>query len=176
MADALGRPVVLDVGGESVTQWLKKLLCGQPHFVIGDPADPYLLRWYLIPRNRYINIYLHKFLKDDDDRALHDHPWWFVSLMVWGGYFEHSELERNTWKTFTKHRTAPSIAFRRPTDRHRIELERTPVLNKPIPCWTIVVTGPKSRAWGFWCPKGFVPWFDFVDSTDTGNVGKGCGE
>ena len=35
----------------------------------------YLSRWHIIPRNRYFNIYLHKFVGSDDDRALHDHPW-----------------------------------------------------------------------------------------------------
>lgn len=35
----------------------------KPDFVIGDPANPYLLRWYVIPRNKVFNIYLHKFCK-----------------------------------------------------------------------------------------------------------------
>lgn len=45
-----------------------------PDFYIGGNANPYLLRWWVIPRNRFFNVYLHKFLRDDDDRALHDHP------------------------------------------------------------------------------------------------------
>ena len=49
--------------------WFKTLISGKPHFVIGGADDPYMLRWYLIPRNRRFNIYLHKFLRDDDDRA-----------------------------------------------------------------------------------------------------------
>ncbi|SID67872.1 Protein of uncharacterised function (DUF550) [Mycobacteroides abscessus subsp. abscessus] len=66
---------------------LRKWLRLEPHQPIGAEGEaPYLLRWYVIPRNRWLNIYLHKFLRDDDDRALHDHPWWFVSLMLWGQY------------------------------------------------------------------------------------------
>ena len=67
--------------------WLPQLLSGRPHKVIGGP-DPYLLRWHVIPRNRLLNVYVHKFLRSDDDRALHDHPWWFVSLILRGRYDE----------------------------------------------------------------------------------------
>lgn len=138
-------------------------------FYIGGANDPYMIRWFVIPRNRWFNIYLHKFCRDDDDRALHDHPWWFISIMLVGGYIEHRA------GLATKARRAFSIAFRPSTAQHRIELFRDPN-GKIIPCWTLVITGPKSRVWGFWCPKGFVPWHDFVDHTDEGNTGKGCGE
>jgi len=147
--------------------WFSWLLSGKPHFIIGGADNPYLLRWFLIPRNPWFNIYLHKFMRDDDDRALHDHPWWFVSIMVRGGYIEFRD------EGF-KVRSAPSIAFRRATDRHRVRLFKDGEVNRP--CWTIVITGAKKRTWGFWCPKGFVPWTEFVDQTDSGNVGKGCGE
>jgi hypothetical protein len=39
-----------------------------PSFVVGGHVDPYLYRWYLIPRNKFLNIYLHKFLRSDDDQ------------------------------------------------------------------------------------------------------------
>ncbi|WP_287865143.1 hypothetical protein [Achromobacter sp.] len=45
-----------------------------PDFVIGDAADPYLRRGWIISRNPVFNLYLHQFLRSDDDRALHDHP------------------------------------------------------------------------------------------------------
>ena len=41
-----------------------------PDFVIGRPGKPYLLRWWVIQRNRWFNIYLHQILENDDDRAL----------------------------------------------------------------------------------------------------------
>lgn len=148
--------------------WLRTLLSGQPHFYIGGTENPYMLRWYLFPRNHWLNLYLHKFLRDDDDRALHDHPWWFASFMLAGRYKEHlpnGTFQRRVW----------SLAFRRSTHRHRVELDKDSN-GKAIPCWTLVVTGPKIRTWGFWCPRGFVPWFDFVDHSDVGNVGKGCGD
>lgn len=56
----------------------------------GGPKREYLWRWHMIPRNRWFNIYLHKFAHGDDDRALHDHPWASASLILDGRYIEHT--------------------------------------------------------------------------------------
>lgn len=134
-----------------------------PDFVIGNQDNPYMLRWYLIPRNRLFNIYLHKIVRDDDDRALHDHPWISVSILLNGAYTEVTEKGRRVFKV-------GSVIFRSHKYKHRLEV----LDNKP--CWTLFITGPKIRVWGFHCLKGFVPWYDFVAEDDHGNVGKGCGE
>ncbi len=148
--------------------WITRLLSGKPHFYIGGVLNPYMLRWFLIPRNPFFNIYLHKFVRDDDDRALHDHPWWFISVMLKGGYVETTE-------TGMVARRVGSIAYRCAEYRHRVQLFRNEFgLNIRKPCWTLVITGRKVREWGFWCPKGFVHWKDFVDTQDHGNIGKGC--
>lgn len=152
-----------------LAEWFWVLLSGEPHFYIGCRERPYMLRWYMIPRNGWLNIYLHKFVRDDDDRALHDHPWWFVSVMLRGQYNEiREEGDRG------QVRSAPDIAFRKATHRHRVVLDQRD--GKYVPCWTLVVTGPKERTWGFWCPKGFVPWNKFVAMDDPGAVGPGCGD
>lgn len=50
--------------------WFEKIAQSRnPDFIIGG-ADPYMLRWWVIPRNKVFNIYLHRFLRSDDDRAL----------------------------------------------------------------------------------------------------------
>lgn len=56
----------------------------------GGERRPYLTRWHLIPRNRWFNLYLHKFVHGDDERALHDHPWPSASLLLEGRYIEHT--------------------------------------------------------------------------------------
>ncbi len=61
-----------------------------PDEVIGGPCESYLLRWYVIPHNRIFNVYLHCFLRSDDDRALHDHPWSSMNVVLRGGYVEHT--------------------------------------------------------------------------------------
>lgn len=146
----------------SLWQWFLILISGQPHFTIGPSSNPYLLRWYLLPRNKRFNLFLHKFLRDDDDRVLHDHPWWFISFLFKGGYREILESDSLI-------RDSPSICFRPAQHKHRVVL-------RVVPTWSLILTGPKIRTWGFWCPKGFVPWHRFVDSADSGNVGIGCGD
>lgn len=144
-----------------LAEWAWKLVRGIPHQVIGGELRPYMKRWYLIPRNRWLNVYLHQFLRSDDDRALHDHPWWFVSIMIRGQYTEITEsgaagVVRAAW----------SIALRRATHRHRVVIGSKPA-------WTIVITGRRVREWGFWCPQGFVHWQQFT-SADGNEVGRGC--
>ena len=132
-----------------------------PDFVIGGAERPYLLRWWLIPRNPVFNVYLHHFLRSDDDRALHTHPWLFnCSVLLVGQYIEHTEKNSNLlWAGDWKFRWGPAA--------HRVEL-----LDEP--CWTLFITGPRVRKWGFLCPQGFVHWRDFTDVRDKGAVGKGC--
>ena len=161
-------------------KWLRVLISGKPHFVIGSPGSPYLLRWYVIPRNRWMNVYLHKIVRDDDDRALHDHPWWFASLVLRGGYRELIRHGNSLTGMIDPHQTIErrpgSVAIRTTNEAHRVELFRD-AGGKPIPSWTLVFTGRKVREWGFWCSgKGFVVWTDFVSQSDHGNIGKGCGD
>src|ERR1700730_1780235 len=69
-------------------QWFRTLLCGQPHQVVKTEVGTYLYRWFLLPHNRWRNVYLHKFVRSDDPGPLHDHPWDFVSLCLATGYDE----------------------------------------------------------------------------------------
>jgi hypothetical protein len=150
----------------------------KPHFIIGGKDNPYMLRWYLIPRNRWFNIYLHKILRDDDDRALHDHPWDSLSIVLAGRYREVTFIDRLNYilirlsngtppKTMDREYGRGSVIYRPAVLAHRLEVVKGPV-------WTLFLTSRRIREWGFHCPRGWVPWHIFVDSTDTGNVGKGC--
>lgn len=151
----------------ALQKWASGWLSLKPHFIIGNQQ---CLRWFIIPRNPVLNIYLHKFQKDDEDRALHDHPWWFISIMLKGSY---REITGRLSPNFVD-RSAPSLCFRPATHQHRVVL---PVINgKKKPCWTILITGSVQRTWGFWCPRGFVKWSDFLAVNDYGNTAKGCGE
>lgn len=153
---------------KSIKTWFLGWLKGGPHFIIGPR---YLLRWYIIPRNPWLNIYLHQFLYDDEDRALHDHPWWFVSIMLKGKYYEV------THTNFIE-RSAPSLVFRRALHAHRVMLEKTWDDHIAIPCWTLVITGRVVRDWGFHCPQGWRHWKEFTayndGQGDYGQVGRGC--
>lgn len=133
-----------------------------PDFVIGPEVEtPYLQRWWIIPRNLIFNIYLHRFLHSDEDRALHDHPWVNCSIIIDGEYIEHSMDG-----VATPHK-AGDVKFRRAVAAHRLELVG-------FECWTIFITGPVIREWGFHCPKGWRHWKEFVSDRDHGKVGRGC--
>jgi hypothetical protein len=134
----------------------------EPDCVIGPPDNPYLRRWWLIPRNRWFNLYLHNILRDDDDRALHDHPWANLSILLRGAY-------REVTPRGTHLRKRGSFVLRWATAAHRLEVERGPV-------WTLFITGPVVREWGFHCPKAWVHWREFVKPGSPGEVGRGCGE
>lgn len=84
-----------------------------PDFVIGGHERPYLLRWRLLPRNPVFNVYLHQFLRSDDDRALHDHPWLFnVSLLLRGPYIEWVPAGDNTRRPEPRFLKAGDCKFR----------------------------------------------------------------
>jgi hypothetical protein len=138
-----------------------------PDFVIGGHERPYLRRWFVIPRNRFFNIYLHQFLRSDDDRALHDHPWANCSIILDGSYFEHTIAEGGIHHK--KEIKAGAVRIRLSGKfAHRIELRNGP-------CWTLFITGPRYRSWGFHCPEqGWVPWEKFTAPDDYGDIGQGC--
>lgn len=139
-----------------------------PDFVIGGEANPYIRRWWVIPRNRWFNIYLHEIIRSDDDRALHDHPWWNLSILLVGGYVEHTIAAGGI--NVRTERRAGSLKLRRAGAAHRLEVGAEP-------CWTLFLTGPVLRQWGFHCPLGWVHWRDFTNPADGGaTVGRGCGE
>lgn len=135
-------------------------------FVIGDSLDPYMLRWYVIPRNRVFNVYLHLILRSDDARALHDHPWPSVSALLSG---ELGEWRLAKGKAEFRQFREGQIVFRRASAAHRLVL--------PHPgksALTLFITGPKVREWGFLCPRGWRHWRDFTAPGDSGRVDKGC--
>jgi hypothetical protein len=139
-----------------------------PDFIIGGMVRPYLLRWWVIPRNRVYNMYLHCFKRSDDDRARHTHPWLFnISWILRGQYREWYGDGPNDYVD----RRAGSIKFRLGAAPHRVELTHGD-------CWTLFITGPRVREWGFLCGARFVHWklFTGADSGRPGEIGRGCAE
>lgn len=114
-------------------------------------SEPYLTRYYLFlkDRDRFpFNIFLHNFHKGDPD-DLHDHPWPWATLIVRGGYWEHTP-DGKFWRGVGSFRTAAA------TQRHRIELD------PDTDVWTIFMPGPKCREWGFYPDGEWVPWWEYI--------------
>lgn len=151
-----------------ISEWIiNRVTRRAPDFVIGSHENPYLLRWWILPRNRFLNVYVHRFLRSDDDRALHDHPWSNLSVLLRGRYLEHTIAAGGI--NVRHERVAPAFKFR-PSGAHAHRLELI-----DGECWTLFVTGPRYRQWGFHCPdRGWVPWQKFTAPNDSGAVGKGC--
>jgi hypothetical protein len=113
---------------------------------LGLPDCPYVIRWRLeLPIG---SIRIHHWLGPDDDRAFHDHPWWFATLVVRGGYADHNPDGVDRLR-------AGSLRYRRAHHRHTVAPDASGA-------WTVMVTGPRTRAWGFWRAGKFVKankWF-----------------
>lgn len=124
----------------------------------------YLDRWGL-GHDRIGRVFLHKMSAPDPGRDLHDHPWWFVSLVLWGGYTEERADTR----------TAPHLAriaelYGSPSCRRGVVRRRRLLSVKAMAlgechtitelqrstCWTLVLGGPRRRTWGFYLPHGWV--------------------
>lgn len=138
----------------------------EPHFVIPRLSDEvYLNRWFVIPRNRFFNVYLHEYWLDDEDRALHDHPWWSVSLCL-KGRLEEVYLRRGA--QCVRAIEAGDIVLRGAKFAHRL------VVPEPGTT-TLFITGPRLRTWGFLCARGWMDWRTFTARDSTGRA-QGCGE
>jgi hypothetical protein len=127
---------------------LDRLLSRLPYKTIGGECfkerGPLMIRYFLL-RTRWFSIYLHKFLRSDADRHMHDHPWPFVTFLLSGGYWEHTPQGR-----FWRHRFS---ILRRPAKwQHWVEV---PTVE---PLWTLIVVGRKTREWGFSTERGWIQW------------------
>lgn len=138
-----------------------------------DVPKAFLIRWFVVPKNRWVNVYLHKFIRDDEDRALHDHPWYNASLLLRNSYIEHTidaggVHRRQVYKS-------GELKLRPPWAAHRVELPKgvvevtltgRPILHaQPIsvPSWSLFITGPKQKGpWGFHCPGEWLASDDFA--------------
>lgn len=93
----------------------------------------YLRRWRV--ETPWFSVRLHHWFASDDDRSMHDHPWDFVTIPLRGSYLDETPSGPQ--------RVRAGRAYYRPaTHAHWVHLDRGRV-------WTLVLTGPKVRRWGF---------------------------
>lgn len=101
---------------------------------LGMAECPYAYRWVI--NFGLFSIRLHHFLRSDDKRYFHDHAWWFITLVLKGSYTDVSPDGEDVL-------TAGSIRYRKAEHPHYVKVADGG-------CWTILITGPMSRKWGFW--------------------------
>ena len=136
--------------------------------LVNSCNEPYLIRYFIrgqsasgatgekrgptsTPMGDKSAIYLHHILRSDEDRALHDHPFPFVSLILWSGYTEVTHSGERRYGV-------GSILRRHAEFSHRLVLDR--------PAWTLVFRGARVRVWGFHTPAGWMPWNEYIASAD----------
>ena len=160
-------------------RWATCIIDSRPPDMVIGGDNPYLLRWRVIPPNRWFNIYLHGFLRSDDDRALHDHPWVNASILLAGGYKEVRFIKQDSpeYGYRTVIRVQGDIVVRpRAAVAHRIALFPKPGGGERS-VLSLFITGPRTRDWGFHCPKRWVPWREFTNPGSGGAsslIGPGC--
>lgn len=134
----------------------------KPHFIVyNDNGAPSMQRWHII-RTPWLRLYLHKHV-GDDRTVLHDHSWHSLSLCLKGSYWEVFRRglmqKRKRW----------SLVYRRPETPHRIVLT-IGADGLPKPAWTLFLTGPKVREWGFHFRSGWLPWHQAVEPDNPGKM------
>lgn len=136
---------------------------------------PYLIRWNLLGLGKdscIFSIKIHKILISDD-ACIHDHPWAFLSIILWGGYTEtavytfgnhswgipHADEKSQKW-VVTKSFGRGSILWRPANWKHKLDI------NPKKPATTLVFTFRKTKKWGFFTTKGWIPWYQYSKEKD----------
>jgi hypothetical protein len=146
--------------------WIKKTILRVKN---GIDNPVYLIRYSLLT-TPWFALKLHRIYMSDDD-CLHDHPWSFISIILWGGYVEHRpDYEKHFAKKLPPYRIANpailplkktlygpgSIIWRKAPSVHKLEVFQ--------PATTLVITFKRQREWGFWTMSGWKLWSDFIRS------------
>ena len=141
------------VEAEEVTNvsdsWSRKWVLWS-HQVIGDGRSIYIRRLEIL-RTPWFSIMLHRIYRPDQQRELHDHPWNFFSIVLWGAYLEN---------------TPDGLKWCRWWNRKRAEDSHSIRFVNFSPVWTLVFTGPKRRVWGFYSQGGWVRWDQYEKLND----------
>lgn len=137
---------------------MKFLTWKQP---MGLAECPYAERWIL--NFGIFTIRLHHWMKSDDLRHHHNHPWWFITWVVKGHYediipgdtptngtirvLEHVDgIETRSSYNYTSNlnteaMTTGKIRYRPANHTHKVKVLRS--------TWTLLLTGPNVHKWGF---------------------------
>lgn len=117
-------------------------------------TGPYVHRW--IAETPWFSLRLHHWVGNDDPRAHHDHPWAFWTLILWGGYYDitggltpapHDGPNPLGDQELTQWVRQGKVYYRQATHLHTVRLR------DGEDCWTLVLTGPIVRRFGFFDGK-----------------------
>jgi hypothetical protein len=129
----------------------------------GDKDSAYMTR-YILPRIGPLRATIHVFHRSDAGEH-HDHPWDFLSIILWRGYIEETATEEcgSIWEgnasghpvrhlkyVFHRKRVYPGmVLFRKAEHRHRV------VLVDGKKAVTLCLMFKRRREWGFFTKQGW---------------------
>jgi hypothetical protein len=157
---------------------LARAMCEQfaskitPRVIMNRSGDsPYLERYYLLGgpseegefADAPLTVMLHRFVRSDEDSALHSHPWeQSVSFVLAGGYSEERRVATRLAQAIrydVERRDVPPFSFNfiAADDFHRVDLFEKDA-------WTLFVTARKIGSWSFWDRDSgkTTPWREFI--------------
>ena len=128
-------------------------------------GEDYLHRYYIFLKNRKyfpFNVTLHKIVRSDDP-IMHDHPWGYITIVLKGGYWEHTPVFNDDGKILTEFQTwrgPGSVIKRNAGEYHWLELDES-----VGPATTLFFMGRQQREWGFLVQtkKGLHRWIKWTD-------------
>ena len=124
--------------------------------VITKRGRPHLRRRYLLdPAVDPVGLMVHRIDQPDADRHLHDHPWWFVAVVLRGGY-EQVRTTRRGGVRRARVRRVNAVGRR---TFHRIESVEPGTV-------TLVLTGRVQRTWAYRVEWDRIHPGDWADAAD----------
>lgn len=167
--------------------FFEKLICKifNMRTIVNCDRDPYLHRWYIF-RSKRLGVFLHKFVRSDEDRALHDHPWNFFGIVLKGGYMEHFETKITCPRCNGRGDIVGTIqqtmrglpwvncpgcdgdGIKIVQDKkwrgifswtyQKAEYKHRVELIENRPSWSLFIRFRERREWGFWLKTGWQKW------------------
>jgi hypothetical protein len=165
-----------------IVDWLIRRATKTPYFhIVGADGTVYMERYWLF--NPYPaasdgcsrrwgdwmpSIRLHKILREDQDRHLHDHPWDARTVILRGWYNEdrlvhHGPCPGLDWATMPV--TSSIVRYgRRASDTAPLHFGEFHKITEVSPggVWTLFITFKYRGTWGFLVDGKKVPWREYL--------------
>jgi hypothetical protein len=168
LAKLLARPRIAD--------WIIERAQRTPyHHIQGEDGTVYMYRWWLFNpyptkgwRALMPSMRVHRIMRADQDKHLHDHPWNARTFILRGWYTEDRPYAGEPLppgvavpEFYTYLRRAGDTVALRFGEYHRIE-----AVPPGGEVWTLFITGKKRGTWGFLVDGVKVPWRKYLGLPD----------
>jgi len=163
----------------AVANWLIRRAQRTPYFHIASEGgdEVYMYRWWLFNAYPHGNdgagrrygdwlpsFRIHRIMREDRDRHMHDHPWNARTFILRGWYNEERQFD----PPWMFHDDARNTIHRKAGDTAQLhfgEFHRIKEVSEGG-AWTLFITWKKRGTWGFRVNGRKVPWRDYLGIND----------